>query len=45
MSESKNIQIIQASKKQIYQALNRKETWEFWLAPDAMQGKIHHFDY
>ncbi len=45
MSESKNIQIIQASKKQIYQALNRKETWEFWLAPDAMRGKIHHFDF
>ena len=38
-----NSKIIQANIEKVYNAFTDKRALEFWLAPDGMTGKIHHF--
>ncbi len=39
-----NSKMIPASRKTVYNAFTDKDALAYWLAPNNMEGKVHHFD-
>ena len=43
-SSTQNSILLQATPQVVYHAFTDPTALEFWLAPDDMYGKVHHFD-